>query len=83
MFHISSYIYGNIILHIPLAMHVPYPPYIPYIYVAKLQYQVHIESTSSTYYSTFSTYSGGVCKKDIKGGRLHYIYYMLNSILST
>lgn len=57
-------------------MHVPSPPYIPYIYVANLQYQVHIESTSATYYSTFSTYSGGVCKKDIKGGRLHYIYYM-------
>ena len=74
---------GNIILHIPLAMHVPPPLPIPYIYVAKLQYQIHIESTSATYYPTFSTYSGGVCKKDVKGGRLHYIYYMLNSILST
>lgn len=52
------------------------PPYIPYIYVDNLQYQGYIESTSATYYSTFSTYSGGVCKKDIKGGRLHYIYYM-------
>ena len=67
---------GNNILHIPLAMHVPSPPYVPYIYVDELKYQVHIESTSSTYYPTSSTYYRRVCKKILEGGWLHYIYYM-------
>ena len=40
--------------------HVPWGVAYVYIYVAKLQYQVHIESTSATYYSISSTYSGGV-----------------------
>jgi len=49
-------------------MHVPPHPPIPYIYVAKLKYWVHIESTFSTYYPTFSIYSERVCKTGIEGG---------------